>query len=50
MYGLSHCTQFGDNVYIAFSKDEEDTEEILTKKLFVFSRIFTMLYGPVDYK
>ena len=35
---------------IAVSKDEGETEEVLTKKLFIFSRIFTMLYGPVDYK
>ena len=43
-------SQFGDNVCIAVSKDEGETEEVLTKKLFIFSRIFNMLYGPVDYK
>ena len=37
-------------MFIAISKDEGDTEEVLTKKLFIFNRIFTMLYGPVDYK
>lgn len=40
--------QFGENVYIAVSKDEGETEESLTKKLFVFNRIITMLHGPVD--
>ena len=37
-------------MYIAISKDEGETEEVLTKRLTIFSKIFTMLYGPVDYK
>ena len=43
-------SQFDENVYLAVSQDEEDTEESLTRKLFVFNRIVTLLYGPVDSK
>ena len=43
-------SQFDDSVYLAVSQDEEDTEESLTRKLFVFNRIVTLLYGPVDSK
>lgn len=43
-------SQFDDSVYLAVSQDEEDTEESLIRKLFVFNRIVTLLYGPVDSK
>ncbi len=42
-------TQFDEHVYIALSK-EGDSEEVLTKKLLVFNRIVTLLYGPVHNK
>ena len=47
---LLSFSQFDENVYLAVSQDEEDTEESLTRKLFVFNRIVTLLYGPVDSK
>lgn len=40
--------KFAESLYIGVSGNEEDTEEILTRKLFVFSRIVGLLYGPVD--
>jgi len=39
--------KFEEHVYLALSQEEGDTEEVLAKKLFVFNRIITMLYGPV---
>ncbi|XP_064383675.1 BLOC-3 complex member HPS1-like isoform X2 [Halichondria panicea] len=41
--------KFDEHVYIALSK-EGDSEEVLTKKLLVFNRIVTLLYGPVHNK
>ena len=39
--------QFDEHVYIALSKEDGDTEEILARKLLVYNRIVTLLYGPV---
>ena len=39
--------QFEEHVYIALSKEDGDTEEILAKKLLFYNRIVTLLYGPV---
>lgn len=46
---MTLSSQFGEQVYIALSKDG-DCEEVLTKKLLVFNRIVTLLYGPVHTK
>ena len=40
--------QFVSSVYIAVSKGKTDTEETLTRELFVFNRIISFLFGPVE--
>ncbi len=42
--------QYGGDVYIAISKEDGETEEIMGRKLCVLNRIITLLHGPVSHK
>lgn len=40
--------QYEELLIIAISKEEEDTEQFLNKKIGVFIRVIEFLFGPVS--
>ena len=42
--------QYGGDVYIAISKEDGETEEIMGRKLCVLHRLITLLHGPVGHR